>query len=133
MIPSATQSGDGVGVRHLFAYGTLMQRECRQHYLRRHGAVFMQAARAPGLLLDLGAYPALLPPRQPDQWVMGELYELPRPDQSLPRLDAVEGSGFRRELIRAVAADGYTCLAWVYLWNGEADYPLIPSGDWRRR
>jgi len=129
-------------VRHLFVYGTLMKGERRHHYLAGADAVgTCRAARVPGLLLDLGDYPGLLPAANTGSQVGGELYELRRPDVLLPVLDQVEGfsgyqksgSLFRRALLRATPVAHQTCLAWVYLLARPGGHPVIASGDWRTR
>lgn len=73
----------------LFVYGTLKQGQLRSG-MWPHAPQSIQPALVRGLLLDLGAYPGLLPG---DDWVLGELWTLEpiHMPQTLESLDAVEG------------------------------------------
>ena len=71
----------------------------------------------PGRLYDLRHYPCLRPALQADDWVTGELYQLPQPAQLLAALDAYEAREYRRVLRTAMLADGQTIRSWVYIYR----------------
>ncbi len=121
----------------LFVYGTLMRGELRAPLLGRHRPREWSAARAPGRLVDLGAYPGLVPG---SGLVHGERVRVADLPAALAQLDEVEdfaGYGdpenlYRRVITRAVDRAGASCLAWTYRYLGEDGAPLA-SGDWRAR
>lgn len=93
--------------------------------------------RVPGVLFDLGPYPALRPARSETDSVCGELHAVLDP-RTLPVLDAFEGfdpqdpegSDYLRERIELLKPRGMR--AWIYVYNHEPDASCrIPSGDWR--
>lgn len=108
----------------LFVYGTLMKGQSSHHLLagaRPLGPVATQPRYA---LLDLGAYPALVPG---EGVVRGELYQIA--PEALADLDAYEGEAYRR--VAVALEDGE---AQGYLFAAPApDAPVIASGDWRNR
>ena len=88
-------------------------------------------------LFDLGIYPAAVPAS--DGRVLGELYEMTRPDVVLPVLDEIEGyrsgepeaSLYTRITTRVTLDSGRVADAWAYFYNaplGRA--PRIESGDY---
>lgn len=79
----------------LFVYGSLRRGAENHHELG--AAVFVGAVKTlPSYgIARLGVYPALVPGSTS---VAGELYEVQEAD--LPALDAFEGSGYRRALVR---------------------------------
>lgn len=124
-------------VDSLFVYGTLMVGGSRHAEFERCGGTSgVVSATAPGQLLNIGAFPGMLPG---DGTVHGELVRLRDPAAACTHLDGVEGyegfeaarALFRRALITVQTAAG-AALAWSYLWAGAAKHPRIVSGDWRR-
>lgn len=96
-------------------------------------------ARMAGRLLDLGAYPALLPCGRGSSWVSGEVAVLENADQTFCWLDTYEGIGVADgtpcEYVRikwpAVLDDGREIVAWVYAYGlDHAGLPEIESGIW---
>lgn len=94
----------------------------------------------PGVLYDLGDYPALVPG---DGTVHGQLYRLkdpvpgPRAAEALRLIDAYErydphdldGSLYQRRVMRLKSPDHD---AWTYIYNNDVSgRPRIESGDWR--
>jgi gamma-glutamylcyclotransferase (GGCT)/AIG2-like uncharacterized protein YtfP len=139
---AAAAAGESVpwALDALFAYGTLMRGESRFSLLRAAGLECTLLATARGRLLDLGAYPAMLPPDTDGQYVQGEFVRLHHIGRALREFDRVEGflgfdrpgSLFRRSLMDVDAGDGRIRRAWCYQlenqsWGGQP----IPSGDWR--
>lgn len=125
-------------VTGLFVYGTLLQGGSRHAELKRCGGVWSTLpATAPGILLDCGAFPGMLP--DASGTVHGEIVDLRDLPTAFTHLDGVEGfegfeaarALFRRALITVRTEDGEKRLAWSYLWAGGARHPRIPSGDWR--
>lgn len=124
---------------HLFVYGTL-RREIgsAMHDWLAARADLVGKATMPGRLYDLGAYPGVVPPRQPDDRVAGEVYLLPSDgaERILSVLDRYEGCGhpeaeYRRERRAVRLHDGHCLTAWVYLYDRPVGMlPHIASGDY---
>ncbi|MBA3975673.1 MAG: hypothetical protein C0504_15820 [Candidatus Solibacter sp.] len=113
----------------IFAYGTLMRGESRHTVLASAGPVRIVAAAAQGMMINIGPYPAVL---EGDVPVHGEYCEFEDLSELLPRLDGIEGSGYRRERVTVTLDGGGQAEAWIYLWNGTIqDGPRILSGSWR--
>jgi len=126
---------------NVFVYGTLMRGESRHHILRECGVELMLLADAPGLLVDLGDYPALVP-GGPGDLVRGELIRCRNSAELFRRLDEIEGfrgkgrkdNLFERKLTPVGMMDGHVREGWVYTYARTVSAaPLIPSGDWRER
>ena len=104
----------------------------RGHALHRvlaRGATFLGEASAPGRLLDLGRYPALVAGAGR---VRGELYRLDDLEL-LPVLDREEGYNFGRSTTTVTLASGRRLRAWVYRYRGPRERAVpIPHGDYRR-
>jgi gamma-glutamylcyclotransferase (GGCT)/AIG2-like uncharacterized protein YtfP len=126
----------------LFVYGTLRRRGRGSRFtLLGPGARLIGLARMRGRLVDLGDYPGLVPPKNPEDWVRGEVYALPEPADTLRRLDEYEGcadpvassAGFRRIMAEAELDSGRMTRAWVYLYEGKSHRArFIASGDFLR-
>lgn len=121
----------------LFVYGTLRKDSRNSRFdLLGTQARFLGRARMRGRLVDLGEYPGLIPPRNADDWVRGEVYALSDPGGTLSRLDEYEGCAaespvFRRNLGRAVFDSGRKLSAWVYVYTGVVPCKgFIASGDY---
>ncbi len=93
--------------------------------------------RVPGVLFDLGPYPALRPARSEADSVCGELHAVLDPC-ALERLDAFEGfdpqdpagSDYLRERIELLEPRGMR--AWIYVYNREPEVSRrVMPGDWR--
>lgn len=79
----------------------------------------------PGRLLDLGAYPALVPG---SGVVRGELWRITSAD-ALAVVDAWEGAEYVRREVDLVEPE---VRAWAYAWNrSPAGLTAISGGDWR--
>lgn len=127
-------------VTGLFVYGTLLQGGSRHAEFERCGGISeIVAGTAPGILLDCGAFPGMVPGA--GGTVHGEVIGLRDVPAALAHLDGVEGfegfdaarALFRRALITVKSIDGKSRLAWTYLWAGGEKHPHIASGDWRRK
>jgi gamma-glutamylcyclotransferase (GGCT)/AIG2-like uncharacterized protein YtfP len=112
----------------LFAYGTLM-RGFPLHALLEERATYLSEATTPGLLLDLGSYPAAL--KSATGKIRGEVYLLT--DPGLWRaLDSAEGSQYHREQAGIEQASGGRVEAYVYWYVGPLDGAVsVPGGDYR--
>ena len=129
-------------VHSLFSYGTLMRGESRFSIFKYFKPQCILLAEAPGSLLDLGAYPGMIPPLDGNCHVQGEFMRFKPKDMPalLKELDRIEGArGFDqpgslyiRVLTEVHVGGGKVGQAWVYrLANPLANAPIIPSGDWR--
>jgi gamma-glutamylcyclotransferase (GGCT)/AIG2-like uncharacterized protein YtfP len=118
---------------YLFVYGTLKS-GFRNRYARRlrREARLLGPARMPGRLYRICWYPGMRPPRDPEDFVNGELYKLRQPLKTLAVLDAYEGPHhYRRELRRATSENGQAFPAWVYLYRQRRPEDCyIVSGEW---
>lgn len=116
----------------LFVYGTLRHKARRSRFgLLGAKATFVSRASTRGRLVDLGEYPGLIAACHPDDWVRGEVFALRDPAGTLARLDAYEGSAFRRSCAEVVLEGGQQLKAWVYLYTGVVPRGrMIASGDY---
>lgn len=121
----------------IFVYGTL-RRGCSSGAHRRYlgEAELIGPGKVRGLLYQVNIYPGLVLNAE-DQWIQGEVYELPN-RATLTALDDYEGVGgqfeepmeYRREVVEVVLEEGEAIKAWTYVYN----WPLknlapIASGD----
>ncbi|MFN4314666.1 MAG: gamma-glutamylcyclotransferase [Chitinophagaceae bacterium] len=127
-------------LHRIFVYGSLRSgfKSPAYEYISRY-FTFLAEGRVPGLLYDLGEYPAAIPAGT-DQFIVGELYEAREGDQFeyvIGQLDDYEGvlveEGeqplYRRERTMVFTPQGAT-EAWVYWYNGDVSgKPLVASGD----
>jgi len=116
---------------HLFTYGTL-RRGAPMHRLLEGRVRCLGPAHAPGRLLDLGAFPALVSPATDLDRVRGELFAVEWTQSAvlLDALDRYEGASFARESARVEGPEGVV-LAWLYRWLGDPrGRALVPGGDY---
>ena len=77
-------------------------------------------------------YPGMRAPREPREFVTGELYRLRQPLKTLAALDDYEGKPYRRELRTASLATGETVRAWVYMYLQRLpEDRYVVSGEWQ--
>ena len=106
--------------RHLFAYGTLRPGHAPPEIaevVRRLRDI--GPATIAGRLLDLGAYPGVVPDPTATNRVDGRLLELPDDPGVLAALDTYEGCDaglFVRATTLATRPDGEEVRCWVYLY-----------------
>lgn len=122
-------------VRHLFVYGLLQSGHALGQSLK--GIERRTAARIPGRLFDLGAYPGWQPAARSDDWVAGELLTLVQPNETLARTDQIEGFSsygpdalYHRVLVTATLDTGESVLAWCYRYAQAIDQPPLAAGRW---
>ncbi|HXG36580.1 MAG TPA: gamma-glutamylcyclotransferase family protein [Dehalococcoidia bacterium] len=129
--------------QRLFVYGTLMNGMEANVILASKGARYVGSGVIQGRLYDLGEYPAAVKSDDPNEVVVGELYELPDL-AALRGLDAYEefepdqpdGSVFIREevTVRMPEERGREVRAWAYFYNPALQVRgarRISSGDYR--
>lgn len=120
-------------VLRLFVYGTLRAGEERHPILLRHGAGAGELATVDGTLLDFGDYPGMVLDGG-GRRIVGELHTVRDPGALIRELDPIEGSLYRRAVVRAEPPEGGVSLAWAYVYTGAIEgAPTIASGDWRGR
>ena len=113
----------------LFAYGTL-RRGAPMHGLLEGRATWLGPASAAGRLVDLGAFPGLVPAQAPGDRVHGDLFAIARAARGLlDALDRYEGASFER--VQAVRAR--RSRAWLYAYRGARTAALVPGGDYLAR
>lgn len=121
----------------LFVYGTLMSASTHSmaKHLRHH-AKLIGPARWPGKLFLVNHYPGAIESKHPNDWVLGEVFELTNP-AVLDELDRYEecSSEFPepheyKRAIKTVFVDNQAILCWIYIYNRPTqDLELIPSGQ----
>lgn len=128
-------------LQQLFVYGSLRQgfRHPAYAYISRYFTLVSEG-KVKANLYDMGEYPAAIPDETSGRTLVGELYRINHPDElgwALAQLDDYEGLNtenqepglFRREPV-TVYANGQTCQAWVYWFNGDTSgKPFVESGD----
>lgn len=118
----------------LFAYGTL-RRGAPMHELLADRATWLGLASAAGRLVDLGAFPGLVPAQGPGDRVCGDLLAIAdaQREELLDVLDRYEGASFERVEQAVLGPDG-PAIAWVYAYRGAVDgCPVVASGDYLAR
>ena len=118
----------------LAAYGELLSRlDAPQPSGLKHGLVLRGSCWIPGVLYDLGEYPALVPG---NGQVLGELYEVNDPGL-FEELDWFESYDRGRQadpeyVRRQIPLIEPEIEAWVYMYDRDpTGYPRVESGDWR--
>ena len=125
----------------VFVYGTLMRGECRHPVVGEAGGLECALlAVCPGALVDLGSFPAMLPPCCEGSWVEGEFFRLSKPSSALKMFDEIEGFNgwndtdnfYERRIVTVDVGDGRLRKAWTYVLAGDAPHKRrIESGCWR--
>ena len=112
----------------LFAYGTLM-RGFRLHRLVAGRTEYLGEGEVPGLLFDLGSYPAAL--RGAGGSIRGEVYRLLDPGLWVV-LDSAEGSQYHRGEVGVRMISGGQVTASIYWYVAPLGGGVpIPGGDYR--
>lgn len=125
---------------YLFVYGTL-RRGCQHpmHTVLAADSRYAGIAHYQGLLYRVSHYPGVVPSDNPAQQVVGEVYQLLKPAQTLAELDRYEECSadfpapreYRRELQLVTLENGASVSAWVYLYNRQlTGLKPIVSGDY---
>lgn len=113
----------------LFVYGTLKRDGCRFHALAGQRYLGLARTVPQYALIDLGAYPGMVPDRKSGQVVEGELYEV---EESVrPLLDVMEGAPtlFRLE---EIYLEGHPEPVLAYLYQRSTrGLPRCADGVWR--
>jgi len=130
-IQRATPGRVGQRVASLFAYGTL-RRGAPMHGLLEGRATWIGPASIAGRLVDLGAFPGLVPAQAPGDRVHGDLFSIAEAqgDELLAALDRYEGESFERVEQTVDGPEG-PARAWLYVWRGEVEgHPVVADGDY---
>ena len=128
---------------YLFVYGTLRRGANHpMHQLLMQNSCFIGMAHFQGKLYQVTHYPAVVASANPDEQVLGEVYQLLQPEQTLPQLDKYEECSadfpapqeYRREMQQVVLENGDSLIAWVYLYNrSTVGLEQLLSGDFMQR
>jgi gamma-glutamylcyclotransferase (GGCT)/AIG2-like uncharacterized protein YtfP len=125
------------GRKHLFVYGSLRTESALPLAVKlRTQARLLGRGSAPGILYDLGRYPAALFGAEHKSRVIGEIFELPRDGRLLRELDYFEGteepaSPLSRMEIEVLIEEG--SLFRLETYSLGAPPPIrrvIEGGDW---
>lgn len=125
---------------YLFVYGSLRRDvpASRHHYLNNL-TEFIGLAKMPGILYDMGEYPAAIYDTSTQGFVSGELYRSHACEQLFTQLDRYEECSdefpapheYTRQLKTVIQTNGNCLKAWVYLYNRATEsLPQIKSGDY---
>jgi gamma-glutamylcyclotransferase (GGCT)/AIG2-like uncharacterized protein YtfP len=135
---------------HLFVYGTLTPDLAPAEVKRTLCSLrTLGPATMPGLLYDLGEFPAAIVQPGAQSWIAGQVLVLPDDPSVLAHLDAYEGFDPERPddslylrvrhsaLLTTQAAGGASkprsLACWVYVYNREPRNGVhIPHGDYVR-
>lgn len=123
----------------LFVYGTL--RPGAGHPMAdflAQRASHRSKAKARGRLYHLGRFPGMTPAQADDDWVHGDLFELPSDgDATLRALDGYENGEsaqpgyFDRGRADVLDEAGVTRHAWMYWFRGPVEEKFrVHGGDW---
>lgn len=132
-----------MGIRHIFAYGSLMS-GCFNHDRFCGDALTIEPAVTTGRLYHLPqGFPAMFD--APDGQVFGEVMTFPNIEKTLRAMDYLEGYnlGGRSHYLRikklvTILPDMRTVTAWVYIYPEDRIEEIqkmgkfIPSGCWHR-
>lgn len=127
----------------LFVYGTLRRAFAHpMHAVLIADSEYVGIACYQGELYRISHYPGAVSADNPAQQVVGEVYQLLKPAQTLAELDCYEECSaefpapheYRRELQKVTLANGNTVSAWVYLYNRDTNgLQRIASGDFMQQ
>jgi gamma-glutamylcyclotransferase (GGCT)/AIG2-like uncharacterized protein YtfP len=127
----ATRERVEQGAAILFAYGTL-RRGAPMHGLLEGRTHWIGFASVAGSLVNLGAFPGLVPPKASGDRVQGDLFAIAEAQREalLDALDRYEGASFERVEQTVDGPDG-PVRAWLYVYRGEVDgHPVVAGGDY---
>lgn len=112
----------------VFVYGTLRVGEPYHHLIYACEYLGQHRTLPHYELIDLGHYPGII--TGGTTAIIGDLYVADA--QTLQKLDEYEGypDDYTREPVQLEG--GSIAIAYIYRL-GAADYPTIPSGDWKKR
>ena len=117
---------------YLFVYGTLLrQSQSPMSSLLLSNSRFIDKAYIRGSLYDIGDYPGLIHSEKSKSKVLGEAFNLNKPEEVFKELDNYEGSEYKRVKANIKLKNGQKLQAWVYEFNLPIDsYQCIESGDY---
>src|SRR5262245_48618053 len=122
---------------HLFVYGSLRTESPHALAVKlRTKGNFLGRGTAPGILYDLGRYPAAMFGVEHKSRIIGEIFQLPRDGRLLRELDYYEGteepgSPLSRIVIDAVLEQGASLRLETYSLSVPPPIRrIIESGDW---
>ena len=100
------------------------------HLLTRD-AKFLGVGVVRGKLYDLGRSAAAVLSGHETDYVVGEVYQLQRPNRLLPVLDQYEGSRFKRTAAIISLGSNRELFCWIYLYRRPVrGRIIIPGGDY---
>ena len=123
---------------YLLVYGTLMRRYNNPYAVNlRKQAKYLYEGKIKGTLYHLGQYPGLIRSELEDQWVNGEIFQLPDSPKLLKSLDEYEGyteaspglCEFVRQKTPVLTPANRWLECWAYLYNGSIE-GLGPIEKW---
>lgn len=110
----------------IFAYGTL-RKGSKGHRFLQSATLLAENQKLKGFrMYDNGFYPFVIPVENQEEYIVGEIYEIP--EEALPQLDHYEGvpSLYKRTYLESEGVHLYISQA------TDLDYlPVIEHGDWR--
>ena len=124
----------------IFVYGTLRRKadHAMHDILATHCRYFSEAYMQ-GRLYEVNRYPGAVASAQPEERVVGELYQIINANTVLAKLDQYEECAaefphpheYIRKPLQVSLPQGGTVCAWVYLFNHDTtQLQQIKSGDY---
>lgn len=103
----------------LFVYGTLRRgSKIKIARLFHPNAKFLGTGGMQGRLPRSHPHRGFVRSDKPDEWVLGEVFELNDTGRLLPILDEYEGSEYKRSTVPVVLDSGKRLRVWMYLLKG---------------
>ncbi len=124
---------------YLFVYGTLRyQAKGKMSRLLSGSSELIGEAHFQGKLYKIDYYPGVVESSSPQDQVVGDVFRLKTPDETLAALDTYEGIGpdfeepfeYERCLVPVALKDGEIIQCWIYLYRYSLeDMEQIHDGD----
>jgi gamma-glutamylcyclotransferase (GGCT)/AIG2-like uncharacterized protein YtfP len=128
-----------MATQYIFVYGSLRKRfSSPARVVLDHHAEYVGEAAFRGKLYEIDWYPGVIPSKDQNDLVHGEVYKMTNPEEVLSKLDQYEGClpmdpkphAFVRKQAQ-VSLEGGEVTAWIYLYDlSVEDLVQIPSGDY---
>ena len=100
----------------LFVYGTLRRgSKIKIARLFHANSKFLGTGRMQGRLTRSHPHRGVVRSKKPDEWIVGEIFQLKDPAELLPILDEYEGPEYKRTRVPVQLDSGNRIRAWMYL------------------
>ena len=119
----------------IFVYGTLRKGYGSRHGMLQEDGEFLGVAYSTNkIMYDLGAFPGVIHSDNEEDVIVGEVYTMNDPQETIAYLDVIEGvpTLYRREKVRVSLENGEELTTWMYIYNAQTtrSYNRVASGDY---